>query len=149
MKLVAASLSISAWKTSPNLIPQAVSPETTRSFIPANPEIASLSALHGAAQSWIWEPAIQFWLDACNCVQAAAKAADTNKCLTVLPVGGHLGFIAADWTLVKALRLFKNKNPQAALSRSDLDRARQEALDAAKAAAQQFEAPDDKTERKK
>ena len=80
---------------------------------------------------------------------AAAQAADANKCLTVLPVGGHLGFIAADWTLVKALHLFKKKNPQAALNRSDLDRARQEALNAAKAAAQSFEAPDDKTERKK
>ena len=38
-----------------------------------------------------------------------AQAVDTNKRLTVLPTGGHLGFIAADWTLVKALRIFGKK----------------------------------------
>ncbi len=40
---------------------------------------------------------------------AVAKAADVNHRLTVVPVGGHLGFISADWTLVKALRIFGRK----------------------------------------
>ena len=64
---------------------------------------------------------------------AAAKAVDAGKNLIVLPNGGHLGFIAADWTLVKALRMFKEKQPQPeGLDRGDLDRARKDVLDAAK-----------------
>jgi predicted alpha/beta-fold hydrolase len=79
---------------------------------------------------------------------AASKAADANKCLSVLPKGGHLGFIAADWTLMKATQLFRKKNPRATLSGDDLDRARQEAREAVNAAkgqknsAVEFEAPE-------
>ncbi|MFH0938855.1 MAG: alpha/beta fold hydrolase [Planctomycetota bacterium] len=64
---------------------------------------------------------------------AAAQAADQGKNLIVLPNGGHLGFIAADWTLVKALRIFKEKQPELEqLDRNALDRARQDVRDAAK-----------------
>lgn len=37
---------------------------------------------------------------------AQVKAIDRNNRLTVLPNGGHLGFIASDWMLVKSLRIF-------------------------------------------
>jgi predicted alpha/beta-fold hydrolase len=71
---------------------------------------------------------------------AAAQAADKNKRLTVLPIGGHLGYVASDWMLVKSLRIF-NQVPQKR-SATDLeledprtpDEARKEALDAAKGA---------------
>jgi pimeloyl-ACP methyl ester carboxylesterase len=37
---------------------------------------------------------------------AAVKAADSGNHLTVLPRGGHLGFITSEWALVKAHHLF-------------------------------------------
>jgi hypothetical protein len=36
----------------------------------------------------------------------SAKAADGGKHLTVLPRGGHLGFITSEWALVKAHHIF-------------------------------------------
>jgi predicted alpha/beta-fold hydrolase len=38
----------------------------------------------------------------------AAKAADANDRMIVLPAGGHLGYIASDWMLVKAVRIFQS-----------------------------------------
>jgi predicted alpha/beta-fold hydrolase len=68
-----------------------------------------------------------------------AKAADINHRMTVLPNGGHLGFIASDWILVKSLRIFGNrvKRPGVDLDENDTrtpDQARKEAVDAAKEA---------------
>jgi len=37
---------------------------------------------------------------------AQVKGVDRNNRLTVLPNGGHLGFVASDWMLVKSLRVF-------------------------------------------
>jgi predicted alpha/beta-fold hydrolase len=70
---------------------------------------------------------------------AEAKAADVNHRMTVLPNGGHLGFIASDWMLVKSLRIFaKNvKRPDIepeVLDTRTPDQARKEAIDAAKEA---------------
>ncbi|MCY3020217.1 MAG: alpha/beta fold hydrolase [Planctomycetota bacterium] len=70
---------------------------------------------------------------------AAAQAADVNKRLTVLPVGGHLGYIASDWMLVKALRIFggKAKRPASEFIEDDKrtpDEARKEAVNAAREA---------------
>ena len=71
---------------------------------------------------------------------AAAKAADIHHRLTVVPVGGHLGFLAAHWTLVKALRIFGRKVLPAAVAIEDNrtpDEARKEALDAVNEALKQ------------
>ncbi|HEX2972263.1 MAG TPA: alpha/beta fold hydrolase, partial [Tepidisphaeraceae bacterium] len=61
---------------------------------------------------------------------AAAQAADTQHALTVLPVGGHLGFAAADWTLIKALRIFGQRRQQSLEPDDDRtpDEARKETL---------------------
>ncbi|HEY3324559.1 MAG TPA: alpha/beta hydrolase [Planctomycetota bacterium] len=81
-----------------------------------------------------------------------AKAADVNKRMTVLPVGGHLGYIASDWMLVKAARIFGKRMKQSA---SDLDlndnrtpdQARKEAVDAAKEALNRPVPPKDETKK--
>jgi pimeloyl-ACP methyl ester carboxylesterase len=63
---------------------------------------------------------------------ADVKAADVNKRLIVVPNGGHLGLLYADWTLVKCLRMFKERRPEQVLQPNDLDRARKELHDTAK-----------------
>jgi predicted alpha/beta-fold hydrolase len=78
---------------------------------------------------------------------AAAKAADVNHRLTVVPVGGHLGFISADWTLVKALRIFGRKFEPVPMDSRATDQARKEAAAAVDAATQQ--SSDDKKDKKK
>ncbi len=66
---------------------------------------------------------------------AEARAADKKGRMTVVPNGGHLGFVAADWTLVKALRIFKNKGPlEETQDRRTPDQARKEAQDAGREA---------------
>ncbi|HYG76124.1 MAG TPA: alpha/beta fold hydrolase [Planctomycetota bacterium] len=87
---------------------------------------------------------------------AEAQAADAKKRLTVLPNGGHLGFIASDWMLVKSLRLFNTNmkssggssgKPTIELDTEDNrtpDQARKEALDAAKEALKREVPPDPK-----
>lgn len=60
----------------------------------------------------------------------AAKTADVNHRLTVVPTGGHLGYIAADWTLVKALRIFGGKYQAVVDDKRTPDEARKEAVDA-------------------
>lgn len=70
---------------------------------------------------------------------AEAKSADVNHRMTVLPNGGHLGFIASDWMLVKSLRIF-GKHLKTSKHEVDVDdnrtpdQARKEAIDAAKEA---------------
>ena len=79
---------------------------------------------------------------------AAAKAADVNHRLTVVPVGGHLGFISADWTLVKSLRIFGRKfTPAAPADSRAAQDARKEAAAAVDAASQP--SSDDKKDKKK
>ncbi|HYF51496.1 MAG TPA: alpha/beta fold hydrolase [Planctomycetota bacterium] len=81
-----------------------------------------------------------------------AQAADKNKNLIVLPRGGHLGFISADWTLVKALRIFKRKAGGAKVSDEapafedprSRDQMRKEALDAVDEALKREVPPADK-----
>jgi predicted alpha/beta-fold hydrolase len=80
---------------------------------------------------------------------AAAKAADVNHRMTVLPVGGHLGYIASDWLLVKSLRIFgkRVKRPELDLDETDnrtREQARKEAVDAAKEALKREVPPADK-----
>ena len=83
---------------------------------------------------------------------ADAKAADKNRNLTVVPRGGHLGFISADWTLVKALRIFKRKGGEAPPSpdapaiedKRTRDQARREALDAVDEALKREVPPEEK-----
>jgi len=70
---------------------------------------------------------------------AEAKAADTNGQLVTLPSGGHLGYAASDWMLVKALRIFERraKRPATEIDVDDKrtpEQARKEALDAVKEA---------------
>jgi len=71
---------------------------------------------------------------------AQAQAADANKRLTVLPNGGHLGYVASDWMLVKSLRIFRAETRRPSIEILDTedsrtpDQARKEALDAAKEA---------------
>ena len=70
---------------------------------------------------------------------ADAKAADVNKRLIALPMGGHLGYAASDWMLVKALRIFDLRPKQGAPEievddKRTPDQARKEALDAVKEA---------------
>lgn len=79
----------------------------------------------------------------------AAQAADKTKRLTVLPNGGHLGYIASDWILVKSLRLFSKNvaRPEVEIEVDDTrtpDQARKEALDAARDALKRDVPPDSK-----
>ena len=69
--------------------------------------------------------------------------------MTVLPNGGHLGFIASDWLLVKSLRIFgkRVKRPELDLDETDnrtREQARKEAVDAAKEALKRDVPPPDK-----
>jgi predicted alpha/beta-fold hydrolase len=87
-----------------------------------------------------------------------AKAIDKNKNLTVVPTGGHLGFVSGDWALVKALRIFQRKAgeaggkpgpdvvaPQAPAidDKRTPDQARKEAMDAVNDALKQDVPPAD------
>jgi predicted alpha/beta-fold hydrolase len=87
---------------------------------------------------------------------AEAQAADKNKNLTVVPNGGHLGFLSNDWTLIKALRIF-GKTRDKLLTGAEADtrtpeQARKETHDAVKDALNQDIPPPDakkKDEKKK
>jgi predicted alpha/beta-fold hydrolase len=84
---------------------------------------------------------------------AAAKGADRNKNLTVVPNGGHLGFISNDWTLIKSLRIFGKpvRDGLEAAPPADhrtREEARKEAADALEEALKQEIPPDPKKKRK-
>jgi len=72
---------------------------------------------------------------------ATIKGLDRNGRVTILPNGGHLGFVASDWMLVKSLRVFgtrlKRESTDFADDKRTPDQARKEAVDAAREAAKQ------------